>query len=266
MLNPEDFRRQLEEGLNKKRRADRQEAKEEKGQAKIQKQIARQEEKQAKQEEKERNRLVVELDRQLPIGQALETLRNKIAPLEHVRRFGPKGGKIAYVLPYRVKHYEITRKTSGSSSNLGGAQWIGQSTIVDESGIEWQLLVAKLASYKSPGEVGRWTSTPINDKWAIPGPYEYYADASLGSRSIHVNSLLRWPLTLNPFSKLGPDLGTDNLSSFRFFRPGPDLDPDNLSPSYFSKYFNLDREGEAQRFTQEFTAVLTDFYVGLKTG
>lgn len=100
MLNPEDFRRQLSEVLAAKQKAEAEAAATERLRQQQGTAQAREERTQARATEKQRNQAVLELDSQLPIGEYLEVLKNKIAPLEYVRKFGPKKGKIGYSFIY----------------------------------------------------------------------------------------------------------------------------------------------------------------------
>lgn len=120
MLSPEDFRQQLEEKVAAKRQADQtatvaeklRQQQEERVEfwkrakqltwAQIVKQL-KEDFKELKREKENENQEVLELDSRLPIRQYLEVLRDKIAPWQQVKRYGPEEGKIAYGLVYKTK-------------------------------------------------------------------------------------------------------------------------------------------------------------------
>lgn len=121
MLNPEDFRRRLNEALVGRQKAVQEEVAAE--EAHQQKAVARvQEEENKLQGEKEaRNQMVTELDVQLPIQQYLETLRDQIAPKQEVHAWRAKDGKMPYALVYSTKIRKVlVEYKSGSAPGPRG--------------------------------------------------------------------------------------------------------------------------------------------------
>jgi len=121
MLNPEDFRRQLNQSLARKRQDDQATATKESGR----KQRAKKTENQLKTsreiEERQKNQVVLRLDSQLPIREYLNVLKNKIVPLEYIRRFGPNKGDLAYGFIYGggIRKIVISSQTSSVSGRHG---------------------------------------------------------------------------------------------------------------------------------------------------
>ena len=117
MLNKEDFRRQLDDALAVKQRADQETAaaetlRQQQAVADLQEKAARQTTEKAT-EEGRRNQAVLELDAQLPIQQYLKALRDQLAPKQRVNKFGPENGVIAFSIEYNKKlRYEIINETN----------------------------------------------------------------------------------------------------------------------------------------------------------
>jgi hypothetical protein len=117
MLNPEDFRRQLEEALAAKQRADQETAaaqtlRQQQAAVDLQGKATRQATESVV-EVGRRNQAVLELDAQLPIQQYLKALRDQLAPKQRVNKFGPENGVIAFSIEYNKKlRYEIINETN----------------------------------------------------------------------------------------------------------------------------------------------------------
>lgn len=117
MSNPEGFRDYLENALTEHR-----------GKQKRQKKKAKDQKKKAKRREKEiikqqnqaANQAVAELDSQFPIRGFIEELQAAVVPLESVRKYGPKDGKIAYAFPYRLGAGTWVRYGETVSGGPGG--------------------------------------------------------------------------------------------------------------------------------------------------
>lgn len=111
MLKPEEFSQQLEKALAGKQKAE-QEAAAAKTLRRQQQEVERQERTSKEElEERQRNQAVLELDAQLPIRQYLETLRDKIAPEQEVKKWGPNKGGIAYTFVFNEEEREIVIDT-----------------------------------------------------------------------------------------------------------------------------------------------------------
>lgn len=159
--------------------------------------------------EREINVAVAEIDSFLPVGEYLGALRVKLCPLERLRRYGPRNGEIAYILPYKTQRYERTH-TERPQGRFGVS---GESyTIVDEAGLERSVIDTRIGH---EGEV------------------------SFGPSSYKIRGGLDLPLTLSPFSLLGPNYNRER-----------------------NQTFNVAAEG----WLQQFARTLIDFYVGTKTG
>ena len=100
MSNKESFLQQLDKALSGRQWLETEAARIEKSRQKQEKEEKKQEQGAAKETERQNNQTVLTLDSQLPIREYLEVLKNKIVPLEYVRKNGPKNGRMAYSFIY----------------------------------------------------------------------------------------------------------------------------------------------------------------------
>ncbi len=223
MFNPEDFRHQLDKGVVDKRQTNQEKRNKEKETQQFAKQEAEQARRGERNTERERNRLVVGADKQLPIGEYLGVLKNKIVPLEYVRRSGPKNGEIAHYFIYSSSFDIINEKIMGGGNDsfrVNNFYYMG-----DRFGFK----------------VDRKVLTAVID-------YKKQLTVGTMARSIEVD-IRQEGNVLNGL----PRLCVNKIEGINPLKTGR---PDDMG------VFNLNFSEGLQRFAQ----VLTDFYVGLKTG
>lgn len=110
MLNPEDFRHQLEkieQGIVEQRKLAKNALKKEEETAQLNQQRERERAREQKRvaiaEEAKKNQVVLELESRLPIKQYLGALRDQTARGRKIKTWGPEGGQIVHGFIYREK-------------------------------------------------------------------------------------------------------------------------------------------------------------------
>ena len=264
MLNPEDFRRQLDQALQEelKRREDKknQIAEERRAAETIALSEARLREKEKELEKKgEQNKeflensAVLEIVKQAQIVQRLEGLRQKVAPKQKIKKFGPEKGEVGYSLVCgaglrRVRVGESSTYNSGSYQRHVGVTGEGWTTS-DQFGLrivrsvfglkinhEGQVLIFSRECARARGY-----EKEINPLlWERRYKYEYGWDQD---ESYRLNYMIygRLPQCNAPLPRYGVTKKTEIEVPVEI---------------------NIASEEGVQQFTQ----ALTDFYVGLKTG
>ena len=233
MSNVENFRRQLNEALLGKQKAEaeaivaaRLRQQQETAQAR---ESARQQQIAAETAEKQINQAVLKLDLQLSIKEYLEALRDQIAPKQKINKWGPDDGKIAYALVYQVKLRKVETSFHIEFSGEPGLGHGGSRDPVLDYG--WRRI-----------------------KSVIGIQLNKYGDVSVEKNQC-TNFSSFYDSDLNPFSwkEYFNVSWSDNGNYFRTIRSRKD--------SILGKYNITSPDG-----LQQFTQALTDFYVGLKSG
>jgi len=248
MLNPEDFRRQLDEALADKQKADQREkvvceAKQRQDTEEVQERV-RQQQLETEVAERQKNQTVVELDSQLPIRQYLWVLKDLIAPNQPLMKWGPSQGIIAYTLVYKEEEKETPVDTYRTIDRQAQARNPRQDPhVILEA---WE-----------PRTVRNILGVALNN----------FSEVKLCIRACAKNSKFN-PESENPFDWLEEKDGRISRFGFDYGygvgrdRTGLPLTKKMLGWAIKDKDFLLSSIEGSKQFMQ----ALTEFYVGLKTG